>query len=114
MFILFIFCSLINLVDWLQNHLITCPFKALTDIDCPGCGFQRSFIALIQGDLSKSWLLYPPTIPLLFLFISAGLLHRFPVKKHKLILRILVIVVGNFVMFSYLYKMLQHYAAFKH
>ncbi|QIL39690.1 DUF2752 domain-containing protein [Pedobacter sp. HDW13] len=108
MFILFIFCSLINLVDWLQNHLISCPFKALTGIDCPGCGFQRSFIAIIQGDLSKSWLLYPPTIPLLILFIAAGLLYKFPIKNQSLILRILVIVVGNFVMLSYLYKMLLH------
>jgi len=108
MFILFIFCSLINLVDWLQNHLISCPFKALTGIDCPGCGFQRSFIALIQGDLSQSWLLYPPTIPLLILFIAAGLLYKFPIKNQSLILRILVIVVGNFVMLSYLHKMLLH------
>jgi len=108
MFILFIFCSLINLVDCLQNHLISCPFKALTGIDCPGCGFQRSFIALIQGDLSKSWLLYPPTIPLLILFIAAGLFYKFPIKNQSLILRILIIVVGNFVMLSYLYKMLLH------
>jgi len=105
MFILFIFCSLINLVDWLQNHLIPCPFKALTGIDCPGCGFQRSFIALMQGDLSKSWLLYPPTIPLLLLFVTAGLMYKFRIKQRPLLLKILVIVVGNFVMISYLHKM---------
>jgi len=108
MFISYIFCSLINLVDWLQNHLIPCPFKALTGIDCPGCGFQRSCIALLQGNLSKSWLLYPPTIPLLLLFISAGLLYKFRIKNYALILRILVIVVGNFVMLSYLHKMFMH------
>ncbi|MGM9476785.1 DUF2752 domain-containing protein [Pedobacter sp. GSP4] len=106
MFIIFIFCSLINLVDWLQNHLIPCPFKALTGIDCPGCGFQRSFIALIQGDVSKSWSLYPPTIPLLFLFVSVGLLYRFPVKYQKTVFITLVMVVGNFIMFSYIHKML--------
>ncbi|WP_316826714.1 DUF2752 domain-containing protein [Pedobacter miscanthi] len=105
MFIIFIFCSLINFVDWLQNHLITCPFKALTGIDCPGCGFQRSFIALIQGNLSKSWSLYPPTIPLLLLFILAGLLYKFQMKQRTLIFRILVITVGNFVMISYIHKM---------
>jgi len=104
MFILFIFCSLINLVDWLQNHLITCPFKALTGIDCPGCGFQRSFLALVQGDLSKSWSLYPPTIPLLFLFISAGILYQFQFKQRSLIFRVLVIVIGNFVVVSYVHK----------
>jgi hypothetical protein len=105
MFIIFIFCSLINFVDWLQNHLIACPFKALTGIDCPGCGFQRSFISLVQGDLSKSWSLYPPTIPLLSLFISAGLLYKLQIKQRQILLKILVIVVGNFVMISYLHKM---------
>ncbi|WP_293742721.1 DUF2752 domain-containing protein [uncultured Pedobacter sp.] len=105
MFIIFIFCSLINLVDWLQNHLIPCPFKALTGIDCPGCGFQRSFIALIQGDLSKSWSLYPPTIPLLFLFISTALLYKFQFRQRSFIFQILVILVGNFVMICYLQKM---------
>ncbi|WP_293311412.1 DUF2752 domain-containing protein [Pedobacter sp. UBA5917] len=105
MFTIFIFCSSINVFDWLQNHLIACPFKTLTGIDCPGCGFQRSLIALMQGDLSKSWSLYPPTIPLLFLFISAGLLYRLKIKQHSLIFKILVIAVGNFVMLSYIHKM---------
>ncbi|WP_431293591.1 DUF2752 domain-containing protein [Pedobacter sp. P26] len=104
MFILFIFCSSINLVDWLQNHLISCPFKALTGIDCPGCGFQRSFIALVQGDLSKSWSLYPPTIPLLLLFIAVGLFYKFQINQRHLLSKILIIAVGNFVMVSYLYK----------
>jgi hypothetical protein len=105
MFIIFIFCSLINFVDWLQNHLISCPFKALTGIDCPGCGFQRSFIALVQGDLSKSWSLYPPTIPLLFLFITTAILYKIQLRQQALLFKILVIAVGNFVMISYLHKM---------
>ncbi|KQM75112.1 hypothetical protein ASE74_03825 [Pedobacter sp. Leaf216] len=105
MFIIFIFCSLINFVDWLQNHLIACPFKALTGIDCPGCGFQRSLIALVQGNLSKSWSLYPPTIPLLLLFISTVILYKFNIKQRTLLFRIMVITVGNFVMISYLHKM---------
>ncbi|WP_316846564.1 DUF2752 domain-containing protein [Pedobacter psychrodurus] len=105
MFIIFIFCSAINFVDWLQNHLISCPFKALTGIDCPGCGFQRSFIALLQGDLSKSWSLYPPTIPLLFLFITTAILYKIQLRQRALLFKILVIVVGNFVMISYLHKM---------
>ncbi|NTE04878.1 DUF2752 domain-containing protein [Agrobacterium tumefaciens] len=101
----FIFCSSINIFDWLQNHLLTCPFKALTGIDCPGCGFQRSIIALFQGNFHKSWLLYPPTIPVILLFVIAGILYKFPVKHQSLVLKILILVVGNFVMISYLYKM---------
>ncbi|WP_316735308.1 DUF2752 domain-containing protein [Pedobacter aquatilis] len=101
---LYIFCSTINLVDWLQNHLIPCPFKALTHLDCPGCGFQRSIIALIKGDIQQSWNLYPPTIPLLILFLSALIIHKFPFTKSAITIKAMIIVVGNFVLISYLYK----------
>jgi hypothetical protein len=57
-------CSLL-FISWLQDHLLPCPFKYLTGIDCPGCGFQRSVLALLKGDVHQSFLLYPPTIPLL-------------------------------------------------
>ncbi|WP_370633635.1 DUF2752 domain-containing protein [Pedobacter sp. Leaf250] len=105
----FIFCSLINMFDWLQNHLIPCPFKALTGINCPGCGFQRSLIALLQGNISKSWTLYPSTIPLIILFLIVGVLYSFPIKNKDFIIKILIIIVGNFVMVSYLIKMIHHH-----
>ena len=91
--------------DWLQNHLIPCPFKALTGIDCPGCGFQRSFMALIKGDLSTSWSLYPSTIPLILLFIFTAILHKFPVKHQSTVLKMLFLIVGNIVMISYIHKL---------
>ncbi|MFC3561701.1 DUF2752 domain-containing protein [Pedobacter jamesrossensis] len=98
------FCSLINSFDWLQNHLIPCPFKYLTGIDCPGCGFQRSFIELIQGNFEKSWSIYPPTTPLIFLFITAAILYKFKIKSKAIVFKILVILVGNFVVLVYLHK----------
>jgi hypothetical protein len=52
-------------INWLQDHLLLCPFKYLTGIDCPGCGFQRSVLALLKGNMHESFTLYPPTIPLL-------------------------------------------------
>jgi hypothetical protein len=54
---------------WLRGHLLPCPFKYLTGIDCPGCGFQRSVLALLQGDLKGSLILYPATIPLILAII---------------------------------------------
>ncbi|MES2379286.1 MAG: DUF2752 domain-containing protein [Bacteroidota bacterium] len=63
-------------INWLQNNLIPCPFKYITGIDCPGCGFQRSLLALIQGNLRNSFHLYPPTIPLL-LFFMYGIADKF-------------------------------------
>jgi hypothetical protein len=31
--------------------LPTCPFKALTGIDCPGCGSTRAGASLLRGDV---------------------------------------------------------------
>lgn len=107
-----IFCSRFVFINWLQNHLIPCPFKYLTGIDCPGCGFQRSVIALVQGDLSKSLALYPPSIPLL-LFFAYGIADsyfkldtkKFAVKKT------LFMIVGSIVLISYCIKM---YSLYRH
>jgi hypothetical protein len=71
-----IFCSWLLFINWLQNHLLPCPFKYFTGIDCPGCGFQRALLALVQGNLRGSFLVYPPAIPLLLFFIY-GIADKF-------------------------------------
>ena len=92
---------------WLQNHLIPCPFKYLTGIDCPGCGFQRSVIELIQGNIKQSFILYPPAIPILLLLAYYLFTCILKSKQQKNIqLKPLLIVVALIIMFSYTIKML--------
>jgi len=97
-----IFCSRLTFIHWLQNHLLPCPFKYLTGIDCPGCGFQRSVLALAQGSLHKSFLLYPPAIPLI-IFFAYGLADKYfkldNSKNH--VKKTLSIVTGMVVLLSY-------------
>jgi hypothetical protein len=104
------FCSQFAFINWLQNHLLKCPFKYLTGIDCPGCGFQRSLLALINGDLHKSIILYPSTIPLLIFFaygISDGFFNldnqKHTFKKTGFIL------IGSMILISYTIKMWKLY-----
>jgi hypothetical protein len=54
------------LIEFLEQHLFTCSIKSLFGIDCPGCGMQRAFIALLKGDLKGSFLLNPSLLPFLF------------------------------------------------
>lgn len=47
---------------------IACPWRALTGLDCPGCGSTRSLAALGDGDLVRAFdhhLLVPLVVPLL-------------------------------------------------
>jgi len=105
-----IFCSGLAFTNWLQNHLLPCPFKYLTGIDCPGCGFQRAIVALIQGDWYKSFSLYPPAIPLL-LFFAYGLADKFfkldNAKDHYK--KSFFIITASIVLISYIFKMYNLY-----
>lgn len=100
------FCSQLGFIHWLQGHLLPCPFKYLTGIDCPGCGFQRSVIALIQGDFQKSFILYPPAIPLILFFLYGIADRLFKLDNEKAVIKKTVFMInGSFVLISYFLKM---------
>jgi hypothetical protein len=61
--------DLIKLIQWLENNLFTCYFKSHFGIECPGCGLQRSLIALLKGDFIQSIYYNPALIPLLITFL---------------------------------------------
>jgi hypothetical protein len=93
-------------IQWLREHLLACPFKYFTGIDCPGCGFQRSVIALIQGDFDKSLQIYPPAIPLLLFFAYGILDRRFKLDtQNEVIKKTGYMIVGTIIMISYCIKM---------
>jgi hypothetical protein len=68
-----------SFTDWLEHHMLACPYKALTGMDCPGCGMQRSFIALLRGHFTDSFFLYPALLPLIFtlLFLIFHLKYQY-------------------------------------
>jgi hypothetical protein len=105
MFLNTLFCSHLIIFKWLQNNLIPCPFKKLTGIDCPGCGFQRSLLALINGDFNKSLYLYPATIPLLAIIALNVLDRRFLFDKNRHIKKTLYVFTGTIIAGSYLFKL---------
>ena len=48
---------------------LSCPFKLMTGLSCPGCGLTRAYIAFLHGDLKKA-IYYQPifwTVPFLCL-----------------------------------------------
>lgn len=98
-------------IKWLQGHLLTCPFKFFTGIDCPGCGFQRSVITLAQGNLHQSFAIYPPCIPLIifFLYGIADGFFKLDTKK-QMVKKTGFIIAGTIVMVSYTIKLYGMYA----
>lgn len=56
-----------------------CMIKSITGLDCPGCGSQRAFHALIHGDVAAAWgynALIFILAPVVALLLASGLWPR--------------------------------------
>lgn len=85
--------------------MLTCGIKKLTGIDCPGCGIQRSFLKLIDGEFLESMELFPALLPLLILVVYTLLHLKFMFKNgHKVILGLFFSTVG-LTIFNFTYKL---------
>jgi len=91
-------------IHWLEHHLLSCPFKASTGLDCPGCGIQRSIVSLMKGDLISSFKFYPATIPILALFLFTLTHLKFDFKNGAFFIKMLYIGVTLIIVINYIYK----------
>ncbi len=57
-----------EVITFLEEHLFSCSFKTAFGVDCPGCGMQRAFLALIKGNLVESLNFNASLIPFLLTF----------------------------------------------
>ncbi len=97
-----------GVLAWLKTHLLVCPIKQYTGFDCPGCGFQRSVLALFEGNLITSFKLYPATIPLIALLIFTVVHLKFDLKHGAFFIKILYIGISLIIVFNYIYKIFTH------
>jgi hypothetical protein len=57
------------MIDWLEHHLFPCFFKSHFGMECPGCGMQRSLIALLKGNFYESLQYHVALIPFIITII---------------------------------------------
>ena len=83
-----------------EQFMLPCLNKKLFGIECLGCGMQRSFILVFQGDFVGAFKMYPAifTLIILVLFIIFNLFKKFKydykIKMGLLYLNIVIIVVS--------------------
>ncbi len=94
-----------TLANWLQHHMMTCYYKQLSGIDCPGCGMQRSFIQLLQGHLQESFISYPALLPVLFTLSLTGVHLIFELKYGATAIKYSFILTVGIVTISYILKL---------
>ena len=88
--------------------MLSCPYKESLGIDCPGCGLQRAFVALLRGDVAESLVMYPALLPMLFMFLLLGLHLKFHFRHGALALKLLFLFNALLIFGSWLVKLVQH------
>jgi hypothetical protein len=99
---------LLKIITWLESHQGTCSFREMTGIDCPGCGLQRSILALLRGDLAGSIQEFPALLPLAAMFLFLGIHLVFKLKHGAFILKICYIANISIIILNYVYKLIIH------
>ena len=95
-----------SIIHWLENHFMACPYKAMSGVDCPGCGMQRAFIELLKGNFIESIQLYPALLPTIFTLLITILHLIFKFKNGAAIVKYSFIITVTIVVISFLYKMI--------
>lgn len=97
---------MLPVIEWLQAHELPCLVKQFAGIDCPTCGFQRSMIALLQGNFSLSWHFFPPMTGILLVLIYLPIHFRVNLQYNPLILKMLLTLMVGSIFVNYIFKFL--------
>lgn len=95
-----------NKVASMEEYMVPCMHKKMFGVECMGCGTQRSFWLLLQGDFIGAFKMFPAIYTLIAFFVVL-LLHFFHKKRNynKAII-ILGITNGIIMTANYIYKIL--------
>ncbi len=103
-----LFSGYIKTIQWLQDHMLSCPSKKYLHIECPGCGFQRSMIFLLKGEFINSFQMYPASLPIIFLFIFTAFHLKYKFPNGAEVIKYSQIIVGSIILIFYIYKIINH------
>lgn len=82
--------------------MLECSWKSHFGVECFGCGFQRSFVLLMEGNFWESIVLFPATIPILLLFVYTGahLIVKYKNGARNIVILFsssVILMLGNFI-----------------
>ena len=95
------------MIEWLERNMLPCWFKKYFGLDCPGCGMQRSFAALLKGEFVESFILFPALIPTIGLVVFLLIHLKMKFENGGTILKWLFIGNSAIIVISYILKQVQ-------
>ncbi|WP_282103043.1 DUF2752 domain-containing protein [Maribacter sp. MMG018] len=84
--------------------MLPCFTKQVFDMDCPGCGLQRSLLFLIRGEFVSAFKMYPGIYPMLLLFLFLLINKSVNIKFSNLITNVLMIITAGTIIINYTLK----------
>lgn len=89
----------------MEEFMLPCLNKQLFGLDCLGCGAQRAFVLVIQGNFAAAFKMYPAIYSLLLLlvFLVFNLFVKF--KNQWLVKAGLIALNAVIIIAAYVYKM---------
>ena len=84
--------------------MFPCISKTLFGIECLGCGFQRAFVMLIDGNFEAAFVMYPAIYSSLILLLIAGFHFVDLNRNYKKTLTVLLAINGILMIGGYYYK----------
>ena len=89
----------------MEEFMLPCLNKQIFGIDCPGCGAQRAFFLVFQGEFNAAFKMFPAVYYLIIL-ISFLIVNLFVKFKNDWHLKIgLIIFNAVIIIAAYIYKM---------
>jgi hypothetical protein len=97
---------MVLVINGVDDYMLPCMWKKNFNIDCMGCGMQRSIALIFKGDLVGAFYMYPAIYSLIIMFLFLLFHLKFQFKNgHKIILGLFILNISIIVM-SYLIKIL--------
>jgi hypothetical protein len=90
----------------IDQYLLPCMNKTLFGIECMGCGTQRAFLLVLNGEFTAAFKLFPAIYTTLLLFVFLGL-HFIDKSRnyHKFIIG-LALFNAIIMIIAYFYRMI--------
>ncbi len=88
----------------LEDYMLPCLSKTFFGLECLGCGFQRSFLLLLNGNFIDAFKMYPAVYTLLVTFLFILLNFKLKFKHSKKIISRLAYLNLSIMIINYLIK----------
>lgn len=92
-----------------EKYMLPCLNKKLFGIECMGCGAQRAFLYLFQGEFSLAFKLFPAVYTTLLFFLVVALHFIDKSRNYFKIIIGLAITNACIMIISYIYKLINSY-----